>query len=74
MRKKHIKGFSMEQLESMTPAQRQIKQRDLEKERLEVIKEMERLVTDISKKKHGKPLPLINPKRIGRRPNDLREE
>ena len=74
MKKTKEKGFSRAELEAMTVSQRQIAQRDIVKERFEVVKEIERLLTDISKKKAGKSLQMRNPKRLGHRPNDIFED
>ena len=74
MRKKETKGFSKAQLEGMTVSQRLTAQRNLENERFEVVKEIEGLLADISKKKAGKSLQMRNPKRLGHRPNDIKED
>lgn len=74
MKKKQNVGISKEKLGAMTPTQRQLLQRDIQKERLEIVKEIELLLEDISQKKQGKPLHMQNPKALGRRPNDIREE
>ena len=59
-----------QELSLLTEAQRQAKQRDLEKQRLEITREIEKLLVDISKLKKGKSLRMKNPRKLGRRPND----
>ena len=71
MNEKKEKGIPGEKLASMTFAQRQAMQRDVEKARLSVVKEIESLLTDISKKKKGKSWGMKNPKKLGSRPNDI---
>ena len=73
MKKKVEKGFSKERLGAMTPSQRRIMQRDIERDRLEVVRELESLLGEISKKKKGKALHMRNTKILGRRPNDTLE-
>ena len=74
MNTKQEKGIPQDKLATMTVAQRQAAQRDAERERLRVVKEIESLLADISKKKKGKSFKLRNPKRLGHRPNDTIEE
>ncbi len=74
MNKKQEKGIPREKLESMTVAQRQAMQRDVEKERLHVVKEIESLLADISKQKKGRSWSMRNPKKLGHRPNDTLED
>jgi hypothetical protein len=74
MNTKQEKGIPQEKLASMTVAQRQAAQRDAERERLHIVKEMESLLADISKKKKGRSFKMRNPKRLGHRPNDTVEE
>ena len=74
MNTKQENGISQEKLASMTVAQRQAAQRDAERERLRIVKDMESLLADISKKKKGRSFKMRNPKKLGHRPNDTIEE
>ena len=67
---KKKKENAKQELSLLTEAQRQAKQRDLEKQRLEITREIEKLLVDISKLKKGKSLRMKNPRKLGRRPND----
>ena len=58
-------------LSLLTEAERQAKQRDLEKQRLHITREIESLMKDISKLKKGKSLRMKSPRKLGRRPNDV---
>ena len=64
------KKNAKQELSLLTEAQRQTKQRDLEKQRLEITREIEKLLVDISKVKKGKSLRMKHPRKLGRRPND----
>ena len=68
------KENAKQELSMLTEAQRQAKQRDLEKQRLEITKEIEKLLVDISKLKKGRSLRMKNPRKLGRRPNDTVED
>lgn len=74
MRKKQINGIPKEKLDAMTVSQRWVLRRDIEKDRLAIVKEIEGVLADISKKRVGKPLQISNPKKLGRRPNDVWED
>lgn len=74
MNTKQEKGVPQDKLASMTVAQRQAAQRDAERERLHVVKEIESLLADISKKKKGRSFKMRNLKKLGHRPNDTIEE
>ena len=65
------KTNARQELTLLTEAQRQTKQRDLEKQRLEITKEIEALMVDISRVKKGKSLRMKNPRKLGHRPNDV---
>ena len=65
------KDNSVQELSMLTEAQRGKKQRELEKQRLEITREIEILMKDISKLKKGMPLRMQNPRRLGHRPNDV---
>ena len=62
---------TIQELSLLTEAQRREKQRDLEKQHLEVTREIERLLKDISAVKKGKSVKMPHPRRLGRRPNDV---
>ena len=67
MRKKEN---AKQELSLLTEAQRQQKQRDLEKQRLEITREIENLLGDISKLKKGRSLRMKHLRKLGHRPND----
>ena len=65
------KNSVTQDLSLLTEAERQAKQRDLEKQRLRVTREIESLLRDISRLKKGKSLHMKSPKKLGSRPNDV---
>ena len=65
------KENAKQDLSLLTEAERQAKQRDLEKQRLHITREIESLMRDISKLKKGKSLRMKSPRKLGRRPNDV---
>lgn len=68
------KENTVQELSLLTAAQRLEKQRDLEKQRLEITREIEKLLKDISKLKKGMPVNMTHPRRLGRRPNDVLDD
>jgi hypothetical protein len=74
MKKKQEKGVSKENQAPVTLAQRRKMQRDAERQRLLVVKEIEDLLVDISKQKKGRSFSMKNPKKLGHRPNDVFED
>lgn len=74
MKKTQEKGISRSELEAMSIARRQRTQRETEQRRLDIVREIEALLSDISKNKKGRSLRMRNPKRLGRRPNDTLED
>ncbi len=55
-------------------AQRDAMQSDMEGRRMETVREIERILSEISKKKKGKSLRMKNSGKLGSRPNDTVEE
>ncbi len=58
----------------MSDAQREAMQKDLEEQRMDTVKRIEDLLSQISKKVRGKALRTKTPKKLGRRPNDTIED
>ena len=65
------KNSVTQDLSLLTEAERQAKQRDLEKQRLRVTREIESLLRDISRLKNGKSLHMKSPRKLGSRPTDV---
>ena len=74
MKNKQEKGIPQEKLASMTLSTRQKKQREAERERLMVVKEIESLLSDLGKQKKGRSWSMRNPRKLGHRPNDIFED
>ena len=74
MNKRQEKGVSQQKLATMTLSQRQTVQRDAERVRLGIVREIENLLVDMSKIKKGRAFKLKNLKQLGHRPNDIVEE
>ena len=68
------KENAKQELSLLTEAQRQQKQRDLEKQRLEITREIEKVLGDISKLKKGRSLRMKHPRKLGHRPNDVLDD
>ena len=68
------KENAKQELSLLTEAQRQQKQRDLEKQRLEITREIEKVLGDISKLKKGRSLRRKHPRKLGHRPNDVLDD
>ena len=74
MKKNQDAGIPKADLSMMTEAQREAMQRNLEKDRLETVKGIENVLSELSKKKKGKSFAMKNPKKLGKRPNDTVEK
>lgn len=74
MNKKKETGIPQQQLASMTLSTRQKKQRETERERLAVVKEIESLLSDLCKQKKGRSWSMRNQRKLGQRPNDIFED
>ncbi len=65
------KENAKQELSLLTEAQRGQRQSELEKQRLEITREIEKVLVDISKLKKGRSLRMKSPRRLGKRPNDV---
>ena len=68
------KENTIQELSLLTEAQRGERQRDLEKQRLDITREIEKVLKDISGLKKGRSVKMPHPRRLGRRPNDVLDD
>ena len=74
MNKKKKTGTFGNGVFAASAVQRDAMQSDLEGRRMETVREIERVLSEISKKKKGKSLRMKHPSKLGSRPNDTVEE
>ena len=74
MKKKKERGLAWDALDAMTISQRRDTRRELEKERVGILKDIETLLTDVSRRSAGGSLRMKRSKKLGRRPNDILED
>lgn len=74
MKKKKERGLAWDALDAMTVSQRRDTRRELEKERVGILKDIETLLTDVSRRSAGGSLRMKRPKKLGSRPNDVLED